>query len=120
MTNEEVVMTKDEKFINGFLQVFENKPELFELWNAVEALDDLDKAISKMADKSNREVAVVISDWCKKYPKITDEIRNLLKDRKLEPQPTKKEAQNPRLSNRYPELPENLKKRLPNSQPPRQ
>jgi len=120
MTNEEVVMTKDEKFINGFLQVFENKPELFELWNAVEALDDLDRAISKMGAQSNQEVARVISDWCKKYPKITDEIRNLLKDRKLEPKPIKKESQEPMLSNRYPSLPENLRNRLPKSQQPRE
>ena len=119
MTNEEVTMTKEEKFINGFLQVFENKPEVFELWGAVDDLDNLDKTIFKMADKSNQEVVKVISDWCKKYPKITDEIRSLL-DRKWEPTPTKQEGQEPKLTNRFPELLENLKKHIPNSQPPRQ
>ena len=114
MTNEEVTMTREEKFINGFLQVFENKPEVFELWGAVDDLDNLDKTIFKMADKSNQEVVKVISDWCKKYPKITDEIRSLL-DRKPEPKPRNKEGQEPRLTNLYPQLPEHLKKRLPNS-----
>ena len=108
----------DEEFISGFLAVFETKPEVFEQVGAVDDLANLSNTISQMADKSNNEVADVIGDWCANYPKITDEINKI--ERKLKPQPTKKEGQEPKLSNRYPELPENLKKRLPNSQPPRQ
>jgi 2-oxo-4-hydroxy-4-carboxy--5-ureidoimidazoline (OHCU) decarboxylase len=108
----------DEEFISGFLAVFETKPEVFEQAGAVDDLANLSNTISQIADKSNNEVADALGDWCANYPKITDEINKI--ERKLEPQPTKKEAQEPKLSNRYPELPESLKKRLPNSQPPRQ
>lgn len=103
----------DEEFISGFLAVFETKPEIFERFGAVDDLANLSKTISEMTDKSNKEVADAIGDWCSNYPKITDEI-NLI-NRKLKPEATKQEAQEPRLSNRYPELPENLKKRLPKS-----
>jgi len=106
-------MTDDENFISGFLQVFETKPELFEQFGAVEALANLSNTISQMADSSNQEVADAIGNWCEDYPEITNEI-NLI-DRKIKPQPTKTEGQNERLSNRYPELPENLKKHLPKS-----
>ncbi|MFM9267745.1 hypothetical protein [Tychonema sp. BBK16] len=117
----------DEQFISGFLAVFETQPEVFEQVRAVEtqpevfeqvrAVDDLanlSNTISQMADKSNKEVADAIGAWCENYPKITDEI-NKSSDKKLIPQPTKKEGQEPKLSNRYPKLPENLKKRLPNA-----
>ncbi len=106
-------MTDDEKFISGFLQVFETKPELFEQFGAVEALANLNNTISQMADSSNQEVADAIGNWCEDYPEISNEIN--LTERKLKPQPTKTEGQNERLSNRYPELPENLKKRIPKS-----
>ncbi len=112
-------MTDDEKFISGFLQVFETKPEVFEQAGAADALENLSNTISQMADSSNKEVADAIGNWCEDYPQISDEI-NLIdkadgKDRKIQPQPTKTEGQNERLSNRYPELPENTKKRLPKS-----
>ncbi|MEG3976684.1 hypothetical protein QT970_18970 [Microcoleus sp. herbarium8] len=103
----------DEQFISGFLAVFETNPEVFEQAGAVDDLANLSNTISQMADKSNNEVADAIGYWCANYPKITDEINNFI--RKPKPQPTKKEAQEPRLLNRYPELPENLKKRRPNS-----
>jgi hypothetical protein len=116
----------DEQFIAGFLKVFETKPEVFEQVRAVEtqpevfeqvrAVDDLanlSNTISQMADSSNKEVADAIGNWCADYPKITDEIN--LTARKLKPEATKTEGVNERLSNRYPELPENLKKRLPKS-----
>ncbi|PSB46802.1 hypothetical protein C7B67_19770 [filamentous cyanobacterium Phorm 6] len=106
-------MTDDEKFISGFLQVFETKPELFEQFGAVEALANLNNTISQMADSSNQEVADAIGNWCEDYPEITNEIN--LTDRKLQPKPTKIEGQNERLSNRYPELPENIKKHIPKS-----
>lgn len=108
----------DEQFISGFLAVFETKPEVFEQAGAVDDLANLSNTISQMADQSNNEVADALGDWCANYPKITDEINKF--ERKLKPEATKKEAQEPKLSNRYPELPENLKKHLPNSQPPRQ
>ncbi|MEG3941584.1 hypothetical protein QT995_26025 [Microcoleus sp. S36b_A3] len=66
-------------------------------------------------DKSTNEVADAIGDWCANYPKITDEINNFIRKPKPKPEATKKEEQEPRLLNRYPELPENLKKRRPNS-----
>ncbi len=124
----------DEQFISGFLAVFETQPEVFEQVRAVEtqpevfeqvrAVDDLanlSNTISQMADKSNKEVADTLGDWCANYPKITDEINKFdngkLKtdNKKLKPEATKKEGQEPKLANRYPELPENLKKRIPNS-----
>jgi hypothetical protein len=71
-----------------------------------------------MADKSDEEVADAIAKWCEDYPEISKAIN--LKDRKLEPQPTKQESQEPKLRDRYPDLPKNLKKRLPNSQQPHQ
>jgi hypothetical protein len=108
----------DEQFISGFLAVFETQPEVFEQVGAVDDLANLSNTISQMANKSNNEVADAIGDWCANYPKITDEINKF--ERKLIPEATKKEAQEPKLSNRYPQLPENLKKRLPNSQSPRQ
>lgn len=103
----------DEEFISGFLAVFETKPEVFEQAGAVDDLANLNNTISQMADKSNKEVADAIGSWCENYPKITDEINKF--DRKLKPEATKKEGQEPKLSNRYPKLPENLRKRLPNS-----
>ncbi|MCC3412245.1 MAG: hypothetical protein JGK24_18715 [Microcoleus sp. PH2017_29_MFU_D_A] len=103
----------DEQFIAGFLKVFETKPEIFEQGGAVDALANLSNTISQMADSSNKEVADAIGNWCADYPKITDEIN--LTARKLKPEATKTEGVNERLSNRYPELPENLKKRLPKS-----
>jgi len=109
----------DEQFISASLQVFETQPEVFEQFGAVDALANLNNTISQMADSSNQEVADAIGNWCEDYPEISNEI-NLIdikggNDRKLKPQPTKTEGQNERLSNRYPELPENLKKRLPKS-----
>ncbi|MCC3489202.1 MAG: hypothetical protein JGK35_01245 [Microcoleus sp. PH2017_16_JOR_D_A] len=103
----------DEQFIAGFLKVFETKPKIFEQGGAVDALANLSNTISQMADSSNKEVADAIGNWCADYPKITDEIN--LTARKLKPEATKTEGVNERLSNRYPELPENLKKRLPKS-----
>jgi len=116
----------DEQFISGFLAVFETQPEVFEQVRAVEtqpevfeqvrAVDDLanlTNTISQMADSSNNEVADAIGDWCANYPKITDEINKF--DRKLKPEATKKEGQEPKLANRYPQLPENLRKQRPNS-----
>ncbi len=122
----------DEQFISGFLAVFETQPEVFEQVRAVEtqpevfeqvrAVDDLanlSNTISQMADKSNKEVADAIGEWCENYPKITDEINKINKvdedDRKLKPDRTKKEGQEPKLANRYPKLPENLRKPRPNS-----
>jgi hypothetical protein len=64
----------DEQFISGFLAVFETKPEVFEQAGAVDKLANLSNTISQMADKSNKEVADAIGDWCENYPKITDEI----------------------------------------------
>ena len=104
----------DEQFISGFLAVFETKPEVFEQAGAVNDLANLTNTISQMADKSNNKVADTLSDWCKNYPKITDEI-NKFDNRKLKPEATKKEGQEPKLSNRYPELPKNLRKHRPNS-----
>ena len=103
----------DEQFISGFLAVFETKPEVFEQVGAVDDLANLSNTISQMADKSNNEVADTLGDWCANYPKITDEINKI--ERKLKPQPTKKEGQEPKLSNRYPELPKKLRKHRPNS-----
>ena len=102
-----------EQFISGFLAVFETKPEVFEQVGAVDDLANLSNTISQMADKSNKEVADAIGYWCENYPKITDEINKF--DRKLKPEATKKEGQEPKLANRYPELPENLRKHRPNS-----
>ena len=81
----------DEEFISGFLAVFETKPEVFEQAGAVDDLANLSNTISQMADKSNNEVADTLGDWCANYPKITDEINKF--ERKLKPQPTKKEGQ---------------------------
>jgi len=103
----------DEQFISGFLAVFETKPEVFEQVGAVDDLANLSNTISQMADKSNNEVADALGDWCANYPKITDEINKF--ERKLKPEATKKEGQEPKLSNHYPKLLENLKKCLPNS-----
>ncbi len=103
----------DEEFISGFLAVFETKPEVFEQVGAVDDLANLSNTISQMADKSNNEVADALGDWCENYPKITDEINKF--ERKLKPEATKKEGQEPKLSNRYPKLPENLRKHRPNS-----
>ena len=103
----------DEQFISGFLAVFETKPEVFEQAGAVDDLANLSNTISQMADKSNNEVADALGDWCANYPKITDEINKF--ERKLKPDRTKKEGQEPKLANRYPELPENLRKPRPNS-----
>ena len=112
-------MNDDQLYISGFLQVLETKPDLFEEVAAVEDLANINQTISRMVDESDEEVADAIGKWCKQYPKIREAIVNLI-DRGLNPQPTKKEGQEPMLLIRYPELPENLKKRLPNSQPPRQ
>jgi hypothetical protein len=113
-------MTDDEEFIAGFLEVFENNPQIFvEQPGAVDALKNLSNTISDMTDKSNEEVADAIGEWCEEYPDITNEINSII-SRKLEPKPIKKEGQEPMLSNRYPSLPENLRNRLPKSQPPRE
>jgi hypothetical protein len=116
-------MTDDEEFIAGFLEVFEKNPQIFvEQPGAVDALKNLSNTISDMTDKSNEEVAHAIGKWCEEYPAITNEINeiNSIISRKLEPKPIKKEGQEPMLSNRYPSLPENLRNRLPKSQPPRE
>lgn len=114
-----LAMNDDKAYISAFLQVFETQPDLFEQVGAVAALANLNQTISDMGDKSDEEVADAIGKWCEDYPKIANAI-NLKKDKKWEPQPTKQESQEPKLTNRYPELPESLKKHLPNSQPPRQ
>ena len=117
-------MTDDEEFIAGFLEVFEKNPQIFvEQPGAVDALKNLSNTISDMTDKSNEEVADAIGKWCEEYPVITNEINeinSIILYQKLEPKPIKKEGQEPMLSNRYPSLPENLRNRLPKSQPPRE
>ncbi|OCR00194.1 hypothetical protein BCD67_21210 [Oscillatoriales cyanobacterium USR001] len=110
-------MNDDQAYIAAFLQVFETQPELFEQVGAVAALPNLNQTLSAMADNSDEEVANAIGKWCEDYPKITKAID--LKNRKPEPKPRNKEGQEPRLTNLYPQLPEHLKKRIPNSQPPR-
>ncbi|MEG4912855.1 hypothetical protein [Microcoleus sp. B7-D4] len=107
-------MNDDQRYISAFLQIFETQPEVFEEVGAVEDLANLNQTISQMVDESDEEVADTIGTWCKKYPKIRDTLRSII-NRKLKPEPTKKEAQDPKLSNRYPELPENLRKHRPNS-----
>ena len=107
----------DEEFIASFLEVFENNPQIFiEQPGAVDALKNLSNTISDMTDKSNEEVADAIGEWCEEYPNITNEINSII-SRKLEPKPIKKEGQEPMLSIRYPSWPENLRNRLPKSQP---
>ena len=106
-------MNDDQSYISRFLEVFETKPDLFEEVGAVEDLANLNQTISRMVDESDDKVADAIGTWCKKYPKIREQVNLVLK--KLQPKATKTEGQNERLSNRYPELPENLKKRLPKS-----
>jgi hypothetical protein len=114
----------DEEVIAGFLEAFENNPQIFvEQPGAVEALKNLSNTISDMTDKSHEEVDPAIGEWCEKYPGITNEINeinSIILYKKLEPKPIKKEGQQPMLSNRYPSLPENLRNRLANSQPPRE
>ena len=98
----------DEEFIAGFLEVFEKKPQIFvEQPGAIDALKNLSNTISDMTDKSNKEVADAIGEWCEEYPAITNEINkiNSTSSRRLEPKPIKKEGQEPMLSNRYPSLP---------------
>jgi hypothetical protein len=110
----------DEEFIPGFLEVFEKIPQIFiEQPCAVDFLNNLSNTISDMTYKSNEEVADAIGEWCQEYPNITNEINSII-CRKLEPKPLNKEGQEPMLSNRYPSLPENLRNRLPKSQPPRE
>lgn len=118
MRGEKLAMNDDQAYIAAFLQVFETQPDLFEKVGAVAALANLNQTISDMADKSDEEVADAIAKWCEDYPEISKAIN--LKDRKWEPQPTKQESQEPKLRDRYPDLPKNLKKRLPNSQQPHQ
>jgi len=68
----------DEEFIAGFLEVFEKKPQIFvEQAGAVDALKNLSNTISDMRDKSNKEVAHAIGEWCEKYPAITNEINEI-------------------------------------------
>jgi hypothetical protein len=114
----------DEEFIAGFLEVFEKNPQIFfEQPGAVDALKNLSNTRSDMTDKSHEEVAHAIGKWCEEYPAITNEINeinSIILYKKLEPKPIKKEGQEPMLSNRYPSLPENLRNRLPKSQPPRE
>jgi len=110
----------DEEVIAGFLEVFEKTAQIFvEQLGAVEALKNLSNTISDMTDKSNEEVAHAMGEWCEEYPNITNEINSII-SRKLEPKPIQKEGQQPMLSNRYLSLPENLRNRLANSQPPRE
>lgn len=116
-------MTDDEEFIAGFLEVFENNPQIFvDQPGAVDDLKNLSNTISDMTDRSNEEVAHAIRQWCEEYPAITNEINeiNSIITRRLEPKPIKKEGQEPMLSNRYPSLPENLRNRLAKSQAPRE
>ena len=113
----------DEEVIAGFLEVFEKNPQIFvQQPGAVDPLKNLSNTISDMTDKSNEEVAHAIGKWCEEYPDIRNEINeiNSNSSRKLEPKPIKKEGQEPMLSNRYSSLPENLRNRLPKSQPPRE
>lgn len=106
-------MNDDQAYISAFLQVFETQADLFEKVGAIAALDELNQTISDMGDKSDEEVADAIAKWCEDYPEISKAIN--LKDRKPQPKPRNKEGQEPRLTNLYPQLPEHLKKRLPNS-----
>ena len=111
----------DEEVIAGFLEVFEKNPQIFvEQAGAVDALNNLSNTISDMTDKSNEEVADTMGKWCEEYSAITNEINSIILYKKLEPKPIKKKGQEPMLSNRYLSLPENLRNRLANSQPPRE
>ena len=89
----------DEEVIAGFLEVFENNPQIFvEQPGAVDGLKNLSNTISDMTDKSHEEVADT-GEWCEEYPDIRNEINEINSNisRKLEPKPIKKEGQQPML-----------------------
>ena len=114
-----------EKIIAAFLEVFENRAEVFEVFSesvseedpprlARDDLPRLDVNIRNLKDRPNQEVADAIRDWCRKYPSIAEVVLDLAW-RKPTPKATEPDKQEGILINRYPELPANLRTRINSS-----
>lgn len=107
---EKLAMTEDEEFIAAFLRVFESQPELFEEVEAVEAVAELDEIIAELKKASNQEVADAISNWCEYYPDITDAVVTELSA--SEDALTEEDPKQEKLTKLYPNLVNNLRKRI--------
>ena len=110
-------METPEKIIAAFLEVFRRREDLFSE-EAIEDLANLDREIIQLQGRSNDEVANAIIKWCRNYSKIIEKIGDIISgERKLKPNrtdPTQYETtiRNNYLPKRYPNLDENLTKRL--------
>ena len=102
-----------EKIIAAFLEIFEHRAEVFSE-SAREDLSNLNIQITQLKDRPNQEVADAIRDWCRNYPNIAEVVLDLAW-RKPTPKATEPNKQEGILTNRYPELPANLRKRINSS-----
>ncbi|WP_254566287.1 hypothetical protein [Oscillatoria sp. HE19RPO] len=105
-------MMTPEETIEAFLQVWENKPDLFlspDVTN--EELDSLNKQITSSSDTSNAEIAKQIREWCKNHPTIRDAVRAAPKKVKGYQNISTQESHS--LQNQYPKISSSLRERLP-------
>jgi hypothetical protein len=100
-----------EIIIKAFLEVWETQPELFQETGAVDSLESLQTQIIKLRGQDNETVAKTLKKWCKTYKPLRNEV--LENSRKPKLSRTQPEDRSQVLTNRYPELYQNLNERVP-------
>ncbi|MGE5658159.1 MAG: hypothetical protein ACM37W_16270 [Actinomycetota bacterium] len=100
------------KLINGFLQVWDNNPEVFETTGAIAALDLMLKEIEKINQESLEDIASRIKDLCDDYEGLAEAI--IVANRKPKPKKSKDITLENILENRYPEIPKILRQKIEN------
>lgn len=105
---------KPERLIAGFLQVWDNNPEVFETTGAIAGLESLRAAARELREESNRAIADRIEELCEDYPGLAEAI--VAANRKPKPKSVKSAPAVNVLDNRYPELSETLRDRVQNYQ----
>jgi hypothetical protein len=97
--------------IKAFLEVWETQPELFEQTGAVGGLENLQTQIIKLRGQDNETVATTLKKWCKTYKPLRNEVLDTTRKPNLSR--TQPEDRSQVLTNRYPELYQNLNERVP-------
>ncbi|PAX59969.1 hypothetical protein [Brunnivagina elsteri] len=114
-------MQNSEGLIQTFLQVVEDYPEVFDT-EMIDDFDNLNKKIIELENQPNQEIADAIQKWLYKYPSLAEFVMDVWQPPAVrKPKPklvTEPQPQSPSpkyentLTNRYPDLPKNLIKRI--------
>lgn len=104
-----------EEIIAAFLVVWQTNPDkVFETSGAINSLDKLNDIVKACQTDSNEALANKLGAWCEDYPELTGVVV-ATGERKFDPEnniPPRQEEDRT-IDNRYPEISQVLRKRLP-------